>query len=180
MFSKIGVWQKFRNKKTPVLDSLFYKVAGLRSATSWKRDSNTGVFLWILRTVLRGFENTSGVCFCQFDKVTVQYWASAGLLFLIKNNRGRFLLKRFVDLLRLFSLHIIKRNHSNTFLFINLQKTKTLKHCNKGYLFWYAHFDRFRQVFIYQESLENSPSLLLAQKKNKPENVLSSQQITEL
>ena len=180
MFSKIGVWQKFRNKKTPVLDSLFYKVAGLRSATSWKRDSNAGVFLWILRTVLRGFENTSGVCFCQFDKVTVQYWASAGPLFLIKNNRGRFLLKRFVDLLRLFSLHIIKRNHSNTFLLINLQKTKTLKHCSKGYLFWYADFDRFRQVFIYQESLENSPSLLLAQKKNKPENVLSSQQITEL
>ena len=27
--------------------------------------------------------NTSGGCFCQFDKVTVQWWASADLLFLI-------------------------------------------------------------------------------------------------
>ena len=28
---------------------------------------------------------TSGGCFFQFDKVTVQYWASVDLLFLIKN-----------------------------------------------------------------------------------------------
>ena len=31
------------------------------------------------------FWNTSGGCFCQFDKVTVQWWATADLLFLIKN-----------------------------------------------------------------------------------------------
>ena len=28
---------------------------------------------------------TSGGCFFQFDKVTIQYWASVNLLFLIKN-----------------------------------------------------------------------------------------------
>ena len=35
--------------KTPVLESFFNKVAGLRPATLLKRDSNAGVFLWILR-----------------------------------------------------------------------------------------------------------------------------------
>ena len=31
--------------KTPLLESLFNKVEGLRTATLLKRDSNTGVFL---------------------------------------------------------------------------------------------------------------------------------------
>ena len=39
--------EKFRkfHSKTPVLESLFNKVQGFRSATLSKRDSNTGVFL---------------------------------------------------------------------------------------------------------------------------------------
>ena len=47
MFFKIGVEisQEF-HKKNPVLESLLNKVAGLkRSATLFKRDSSTGVFL---------------------------------------------------------------------------------------------------------------------------------------
>ena len=42
---------KFRTiqKKIPVLESLFNKVAGLKAAALLKRDSNTGVFLRILR-----------------------------------------------------------------------------------------------------------------------------------
>ena len=32
-------------------------------------------------------QNTSSGCFCQFDKVTVQRWASVDLLFLIKNKK---------------------------------------------------------------------------------------------
>ena len=59
----------------------------------------------------------------QFDKVTVQYRASADLLFLIKNNVGWFPLKRFVDLFRVG--YVISRKHFNTFLLINLQKTKS-------------------------------------------------------
>ena len=41
-------------------------------------------------------QNTSGSCFYQFDKVTSQ-----------KQNVGWFLLKRFVDLVRVCSSHII-------------------------------------------------------------------------
>ena len=37
--------------KTPVLESFLNKVAGLRPATLLKRDSNAGVFLWILRNI---------------------------------------------------------------------------------------------------------------------------------
>ena len=40
-------------------------------------------------------------------------------------NKGWFLLKRFVDLVRVCYLHIISRNHYNTLLLLNLQKTKT-------------------------------------------------------
>ena len=47
----------------------------------------------------------------QFDKVTVKYWASADLLFSIKN--------------AMWEQCTISRNHSNTFMLINLQKTKT-------------------------------------------------------
>ena len=47
MFSKIDVYQKFRNihKKTRVLESLFNKVAGFIPATLLKRASKTGVCL---------------------------------------------------------------------------------------------------------------------------------------
>ena len=47
----------------------------------------------------------------QFNKVTVQYWASADLLLLIKN--------------AMWEQYIISRNHSNMFMLTNLQKTKT-------------------------------------------------------
>ena len=92
-----------------------------------KRHSNTIVFLWILGNFYEtAFFVDSRGCFCQFDKVTIQWWASADLLFLIKTkNVGWFLLKRFVDMVRKCYLHITCRNHSNTILLINLQKTKT-------------------------------------------------------
>ena len=61
-----------------------------------------------------------------------------------------------------------------------------VKHCNKEYLFSYRHVTLFRQVFVQylmsimyankhvatfiNWSLGNSPSLLLVQKNNKPEN----------
>ena len=92
-----------------------------------KRDSNTTVFLRILGNFYEtAFFVDSRGCFCQFDKVTVQWWPSADLLFLIKTkNVGWFLLKRFADMVRKCYLHIICRNHSNTILLINLQKTKT-------------------------------------------------------
>ena len=53
----------------------------------------------------------------------INYWASANL-FLFKNNMEWFLLRRFVDLVRIYFILIISRNHSNT-----------VKHYIKGYLF---------------------------------------------
>ena len=38
---------------------------------------------------------------------------------------GMVYIKKVVNLIRVSSLHIISRNHSNTFLLINLQNTKT-------------------------------------------------------
>ena len=56
MFFKISVLKRFAkfHRKTPVLESLFSKVAGPQPATLLKRDSNTGVYLWNLRI----FNNT--------------------------------------------------------------------------------------------------------------------------
>ena len=42
-----------------------------------------------------------------------------------KYSVGWFLLGRFVDLFKIYYLHIISRNHSNALLLINLRKIKT-------------------------------------------------------
>ena len=54
-----------------------------------------------------------------------------------KNNVEWFLLRQFVNLFRVFYLHIISRNHSNAPENKNLSKVKP---CRKGYLF-YKDFD---------------------------------------
>ena len=45
-------------------------------------------------------------------KLLIKYWTSVNL-FLIKNNMEWFLLQRFVDLVRIYFLLIVSRNHSN-------------------------------------------------------------------
>ena len=66
-----------------------------KSATSWKSDSNT-----CFPAYCGIFENSFLCRFCQFHKVTAQYWISADLPCLKeKHNVGRFLLERFLDLL---------------------------------------------------------------------------------
>ena len=96
-----------------MLESLSNKVAGLKAGNFIK-----------MRIQHRCFP--VNWCFCQYDEIAVQYWASADPLFLIKKqNVGWFLLRRFVGLVRVSSLHITNRNHFNTSLLINLQKTKT-------------------------------------------------------
>ena len=93
---------------------------------------------------------TSCGCFCQFDKVTNCSVLSICWPSLIsqKHNMGWFLLNRFVHLCTAFSLHIISRNHSNTYLLINMQKAKNLfKVKNCSYVFWYQDFtDRFLSI----------------------------------
>ena len=104
--------------------------------------------------------------FPQVGKVTVQklvtgfwaiasnhkvskYWASTDLLFLIKNSLECFQPRRFVvDLFRICSLHIINRNHSNTFLLINLQKAKTCPKVN--------HFSNPANIYLFEVNNRNS------------------------
>ena len=81
-------------------------------------------------------------------ELVIKYWAD---LILIKKITECFLLRRYVDLVRVYSLLII-RNHYNTFLLTDLQNNKNfskVKYFSKGYLFWYHDFDKFRQVVVY-------------------------------
>ena len=81
-------------------------------------------------------------------ELVVKYWDN---LILIKKITECFLLRRYVDLVRVYSLLII-RNHYNTFLLTDLQNNKNfskVKYFSKGYLFWYHDFDKFRQVVVY-------------------------------
>ena len=121
-----------------------------RSAILLKRDSNTDVFLWILRNFLEHlfWRTSANGCFCTSNhKVSHKYWAS---LLDQKHDMVWFLLRKFVDLVRVYSLLIIGKNNSKTFLLLDLQKNKSkVKYCNKGYLLWYQDFDRFRQVAVH-------------------------------
>ena len=49
MFFKTGVLISHFHRKTPVLESLFDKVTGLKTCIFIKKDSNTDVFLWLLQ-----------------------------------------------------------------------------------------------------------------------------------
>ena len=51
------------------------KLHDLRPATLFKRDFNTGVFLWILRNFYEQLflQNASGGCFCRYHKVTALF-----------------------------------------------------------------------------------------------------------
>ena len=69
--------------------------------------------------------NTSGGYFCHLDEVTCSVMGIC-LLFLIKNKMyGMVFTINVLDLVRVCYLHVINKNNSNTFLLINLQKTKT-------------------------------------------------------
>ena len=92
-----------------------------------------------------------GGCFCQFDKSNYSVLGiSRPSLINQKYNLGWFLLKRFEDLSRVCSLHTISRNRCNTFLLINMQKTKTCS--NKTLQQWLfvliSEFWQFEQVFV--------------------------------
>ena len=69
-----------------------------------------------------------------------------------KHNFGWFLLKRVVVFYKVCSLHIISRNHSNTFLLINLQKGKTCPKENiaaRAICSNISILTEFRQVFAH-------------------------------
>ena len=89
---------KFRNihRETPVLESLFNKVAVLKAyspATLLKGHSNTGVFLWILRHFLRTafFYRTPPVNASEEIHDALSYYKEfLKLLRLIKNGRENY------------------------------------------------------------------------------------------
>ena len=68
-----------------------------------------------------------------------------------KHNLGWFLLIRFVDRVKVYSLLVISKKHSNTFLLIDLQKTKIVqsKILKQGQFLLIPGFYRFRQVIEY-------------------------------
>ena len=91
-----------------------------------KRNFNTGVFLWILRNVYKQLlllNTSSGICRSSL---------------LNQKQCGMPCTTKFVDLVWVRYLHIT-RNHSNTHLLINLQKTKTCpsKALQQKQFFWY-------------------------------------------
>ena len=87
---------------------------------------------FLIFTLKRNLKETSTQVFsceyCQIFTDSCCYrtppMASVDLLFLIKNNVGWLLLKRFIYLVRVCYLHVSSRNHSNTLLLIILQKRK--------------------------------------------------------
>ena len=141
--------------------SLFLiKLQAWRSATLWKRDSNTDVFLWIFTI----FENSFSywnlrwlllsvrIIVLWFDKVNCSVIGICRPSLLNqKHIVGWFLLKRFVVLSWVCSLFLFSRNHSNTFLWINLQKTKTCPKLNTAArtICSDARIVTFRQVFVH-------------------------------
>ena len=112
-------------------------------------------------------QKSSNYTFSQIEKAIVQklvtgfwtvssnhkvnkYWTSADLLFLIKNNVKWLLLKRFVDVVKLYPLDLITRNYSNTFLLINLQKKiRVQSEILKQGLFVLLSSCHFRHVFVH-------------------------------
>ena len=152
MFFMIGVSQKFRNRKPPVVDSLFNKVEGLM-VCNFIKETPTQVFFCKHCKIFNNsfFYRTPPVAaFVSLTRLSKDncHWASANFLFSIKNAMWHgFYQKGLYIFSWVCSLHIIKRNHSNMFL-LNKNLSKT-KHCSNGYLFWYQGFDGFRQVFVH-------------------------------
>ena len=65
MFSKIGV---LKHNETPVLESLYNKVAGLKACNCIKKETLTQVFSCKYWEILKNslfLQNTSGSCFCR-------------------------------------------------------------------------------------------------------------------
>ena len=129
MFFKIGVLKHFSifTRKHLSWNYFLIKFQACRPAILSKRDFNTDVFsecCEIFKHIFFQEHLRAAASIFKSESQYYNYWASADLLFLIKNNVGWFLLRRFVDLIRVYSLLITSGNHSNRFM-IDLQKTKT-------------------------------------------------------
>ena len=107
-----------------MLESLSNKVAGLKAGNFNKKRLQHRCFPVKIAKFLRTafLYDTSGSCFCQFDNDNCSVLGICRPSLLNQKHNVRWLLlKRFADLVRACSLHIISRNHSSKILLINLE-----------------------------------------------------------
>ena len=126
MFFKISVHRKFAvfTEKRLYWSPFLLKLQFVRPATLFKRDFNTGVFLWILLNFYERqlfSKKAFGGCIFQFDKVSFVLGICRSSLLNWKHV-GWFLLRRYADQFRVCYSHIISKNHTSTFLLINMQQ----------------------------------------------------------
>ena len=129
-FCKIDFLKNFQVGKHLCWTLFPIKLLAKRQATLLKRDSNAGIFLTIAKFLRAAFF----IEHLRWLFLSV-WWSHCSVLGICrhsllnqKHNVWWFLLKGVADIVRVSSFHIISRNHSNAFLLINLQKTKT---CSK-------------------------------------------------
>ena len=122
------------SQKTPVFESLFNKAGTRKACIFIKKGIPTQVF---------------SCEYCEIFKNSFLYKTPpvAGFVsylltsYKLKTRCGIVSTKKFVDLVRVCSLHIISRNHTNMLF--------QVKHCSKDYLFCYQVFtglDRFLSI----------------------------------
>ena len=119
-----------------MLKLLYNKVTGLQLFNFIKKRLQHRCFLVniakFLRTPIEEHLQTAAPVL-----LIIKLVVSIGYIYLLyqKDNVAWFLLRQFVDVVITYSLLINSRNHSNTFLLLDLQKNR--RYCSKGYLFWY-------------------------------------------
>ena len=119
-----------------MLKLLYNKVTGLQLFNFIKKRLQHRCFLVniakFLRTPIEEHLQTAASVL-----LIIKLVVSIGYIYLLyqKDNVAWFLLRQFVDVVITYSLLINSRNHSNTFLLLDLQKNR--RYCSKGYLFWY-------------------------------------------
>ena len=118
-----------------MLKLLYNKVTGLQLFNFIKKRLQHRCFLVniakFLRTPIEEHLQTAASVL-----LIIKLVGSIGYIYLLyQKDVAWFLLRQFVDVVITYSLLINSRNHSNTFLLLDLQKNR--RYCSKGYLFWY-------------------------------------------
>ena len=106
VFYKKNCSKKFRNIHEKTIVSLFNKVAGQRSATLLKRDSHTGVFLWILQNFQEHLFHRAPPDDCLIG-IFSSWWVKFGYFHCLSKNGNNFLIKEAIA-----SFYVLENNRS--------------------------------------------------------------------
>ena len=106
-----------------MLELLFNKVTGLEVCNFIKKRLQHRFFLVNIAKFLRTLILKTSANGCCSVVLIIKLIITASFLNQ-KHDVGWFLLRRFVDLFRLYSLLIISGNHLTTFLLLDLQKNR--------------------------------------------------------